>query len=70
MHITRRRWETQISMGKLKGKKPLWKPNITYENITAYIREIRCEGQDWTQLAEYRFQGRNLVITIINLRVS
>jgi hypothetical protein len=39
------------------------------DNIKMDVREIRCDGMDWIDMAEDREQWRALVKTVMNLRV-
>jgi hypothetical protein len=39
-----------ILVGKSQGKRPCWKPRYRWEeNIKMILREIYCEGMDWTR---------------------
>jgi hypothetical protein len=50
-----------ILVGKPEGKRPLEKPGPRWEdNITVDLREIGCEGVDWSRLAQDRDQWRAL----------
>jgi hypothetical protein len=39
------------------------------DNIKMDLREIRWDGMDWIDLAQYRDQWRALVNTVMNLLV-
>jgi hypothetical protein len=39
------------------------------DNIKRDLREIRCGGMNWIDLAQDRDQWRALVTTVMNLRV-
>jgi hypothetical protein len=59
-----------ILVGKSEGKRLLGRPRCKWENnIKTDLREIRCGGIYWTVLSQDRNQWRDLVNTIINLRV-
>jgi hypothetical protein len=59
-----------ILVGKLKGKRPLGRCRLRWNNIIKMnLREIECGGMDWTALAEDRDQWRANVNTVMNLRV-
>jgi hypothetical protein len=34
-----------------------------------HLREIRCDGMDWSDLAQYRDQWKALLNTVMSLRV-
>jgi hypothetical protein len=52
------------------GERPLGRPKRRWEyNIKLDLREIRIDGTNWIQLAQYRFQWRTFVNMMINLRV-
>jgi hypothetical protein len=57
-------------MGKPEEKRPLGRPKCRGEDgIRMNLREIGWESVDWIQLAEYRDRWRDLVNTVMNLRV-
>jgi hypothetical protein len=57
-------------VGKPEGKRPLGRPRHGWVDIIKmYLREIRCYGMDWIDLAQDRDQWRALVNTVMNLRV-
>jgi hypothetical protein len=57
-------------VGKPEGKRPLGRPRRRWEdNIRMDLREIGWGGMDWTDLAQVRDQSRDLVNTVMNLRV-
>jgi hypothetical protein len=60
----------RILVGKLEGKRPLGRPRRRLvDNIKMDLREIRCSGMDWIDLAQSRDHWRALVNTVMNLRV-
>jgi hypothetical protein len=66
-------WEKRnayrILVGKPEGKRPLGRPRCRWvDNIKIDLREIGCDGMDWTDLAQDRDQWRALVNTVMNLR--
>jgi hypothetical protein len=58
-------------VGKPEGKRPLGRHRRRWEdNIRMNLREIGWGGMDWIDLAQDKDQWRDLVNTVINLRVS
>jgi hypothetical protein len=52
-------------------KTPLRRPRCSWEdNIKMDLKEIGCEGVDYTPLAQDRNQRRAIVNTVMNLRVT
>jgi hypothetical protein len=61
----------RILMGKLEGKRQLGRPRRRWlDNIKMNLREIGWGGMDWIELAQDRDQWKDLVNTVMNLRVS
>jgi hypothetical protein len=57
-------------VGKPEGKRPLARPRRSWvDNIKMDLREIGCQGMDWIDLAQDRNKWRDLVNTVMNLRV-
>jgi hypothetical protein len=57
-------------VGKFEAKRQLGRPKHRSEdNIRMGLREIRCEAVDWIYLAQDVVQWRDLVTTVMNLRV-
>jgi hypothetical protein len=56
-------------VGNPEGKRPLGRPRRRWaDNIKLDLREIGCD-MDWIDLAEDRDQWRDLVNTVMNLRI-
>jgi hypothetical protein len=61
----------RILVGKPEGKIPVGRPIRRWvDNIKMGFREIGWDGMDWIDLAQDRDQWRDLVNTVMNLRVS
>jgi hypothetical protein len=62
----------RILVGKPEGKRLLGRPRHVGEldNIKIYLREIGWDGMDWMDLAHDRDQWRDLVNTVMYLRVT
>jgi hypothetical protein len=57
-------------IGKSEGKGPLGRPRLRWvDSIKVDLREIEWDGMDWIDLAQDRDQWRDLVNTVMNLRV-
>jgi hypothetical protein len=60
----------RIFMGKPEGKRQLGKPRRRWvDNIKIYLKVEGWDGMDWIDLAQDRDQWRDLVNTVMNLRV-
>jgi hypothetical protein len=60
----------RILVGKPEGKRPLRRQRCRWvENNKMNLREIGCDGMDWNDLAQDRYQWRALVNMVINLWV-
>jgi len=47
-----RKGEYRVLVGKPKGKRPLGRPRLRWEdNIKMHLWEVGCEGMDWIALA-------------------
>jgi hypothetical protein len=65
-----RRGEYRVLVGKLDGKRPLGRPRRRWEdNIKMDLQRGRSGGMDWIELALDRNRWRELVISVMNLRV-
>jgi hypothetical protein len=66
-------WERKVykvSVGKPEGKRPLGRPRRRWEDeIRIYLREIGWGSVEWIQLAQDRDRWRDLVNTLMKLRV-
>jgi hypothetical protein len=57
--------------GEYERKRPIGRPKRRWKNnIKIHLKEMGYEGVDWTILAQDRVQWRDLVSSIMNLRVS
>jgi hypothetical protein len=57
-------------VGKPEKKRPLGRPRHRWvDNIKMDLREIGWNGVDWIDMAQYRYQWRALVNTVLNLWV-
>ena len=57
-------------MGKHEGKRPLGRSRHRWDdNIKMDLQEVGCESMDWIKLAQDRDRWRELVNTVMNLRV-
>jgi hypothetical protein len=66
-------WERNVHrvlIGKPEGKRPLGKPRRRWEDgIRMDLRGIGCGSVDWIRLAQDRDRWRDLVNTVMNIRV-
>jgi hypothetical protein len=61
----------KILIEKHEGKRALRRSRCRWENsMRMILREIGCEGVDLMHLAHDRFQWRDLVKMVMNIRVS
>jgi hypothetical protein len=59
-----------ILVGRPEGRRPLGRPRRRWEdNIKMDLREIVFGDVDWIHWAQYRDRWRDLVDTVMNLRV-
>ena len=63
-----RRGANRVLMGISKGKRPLGRPRIWWED-KMYLEEVGRGDMDWMDLAQGRDMRRNLVNAVMNLRV-
>ena len=60
----------RILVGKPEGKRPLGRPRPRWEdNIKMDLQEVGRGCGDWMELAQDRDRWRELVNTVMNLRV-
>jgi hypothetical protein len=60
----------RVLVGRPEGKGPMGRPRRRWENnIKMDLREIRIDGANWIQLAQYRVQWQACVNRVMNLRV-
>jgi hypothetical protein len=60
----------RILVGKLEGKRPLGRPRRRWvDNIKMGLREIGWDGMDLFAVAQDMDQWRDLVNTVMNLRI-
>ena len=65
-----RRGVYRVLVGKPEGKRPRWRPRRRWEdNIKIDLQETECVGMDWIELAQYWDSWRELVNSVMNLRV-
>jgi hypothetical protein len=65
-----RRGAYRALVGKPEGRRPLGRPRRRWEdNIKMDLREFRCGGAHWIDLAQDRERWRALVYTVMNLLV-
>jgi hypothetical protein len=58
----------RILVGKPEGKRPLGRSRRwCLDSIKMDVREIRCDGMDWIDLAQNMDKWRALVNTVMNL---
>jgi hypothetical protein len=61
----------RILVGKPERKRPLGRPRRRcVDNIKMDLREIGWDGMDWIYLAQDRDQWKDVVNTVMNLRVT
>jgi hypothetical protein len=60
----------RIVVGNPEGKRPLGRLRRRWvDKIKKDLREIRCDGGDWIDLAQDRDQWRSLVKAVMNPQV-
>jgi hypothetical protein len=58
----------RVLVRKPEGKRPQGRPRHRWEdNIKMDLQEVRCEGMDWTDLAQERERWQELVKVVMNL---
>jgi hypothetical protein len=63
-----RRGAYRVLLGKPEGRRPLGRPRRRWEEKMD-LREVGWGGVDWIDLAQDRNRWRDLVYTVMNLRV-
>jgi hypothetical protein len=60
----------RVLVGRPESERPLGRPRRRWEdNIKLDLRKMRIDGANWIQLAQDRVHWRDLVNTLMNLRV-
>ena len=68
--IRERRGVYRFLVGKLEEKRLLGRPRCRWEgSINMDVKEVGCEGIDYTELAQDRDRWWTLVNAVMNLRV-
>ena len=64
------RGSRKLLVGKPKGKRPVGRPRMRWENyINHDLREVDYTGDDWKSLVEDREVWRAYAHAVMNLRV-
>jgi hypothetical protein len=66
----KRKGEYRVLMGKPEVKRPLERPNLSWEdNIKMDFQEVGCGSVDWIELAQDMDRWRAIVNTTMDLRI-
>jgi hypothetical protein len=58
----------KIVVRKPEGRRPLWRPGRTYDNIKINLKDIMYKNAVWIHLAQDTNQWRAFVNMVMNLR--
>jgi hypothetical protein len=67
--MAEKRGAYKILVGRLEGRRPLWRPGRRWEDNIKIDLENVGRGMDWIELAQDRDRWRAVVNAVMNLRV-